>query len=84
VRTTIRIDGELYRRAGAAATRSGRSVGEFIEDAVREALGPARTLTGIRPLPRFGGSGVLPGVHLADRRSLLDTMDGVAGGASHG
>jgi hypothetical protein len=84
VRTTIRIDGELYRRAGAAATQSGRSVGGFIEDAVREALGPTRTSTGIRPLPRFGGSGVRPGVRLTNPRSLLDTMDGVAGGMSHG
>lgn len=75
VRTTIRVDDDLYRRAEAAAARSGRSVGEFIEDAVRAALAAAPRPAATRSLPRFGGSGVHPGVDLADPRSLLDLPD---------
>jgi hypothetical protein len=81
MRTTIRIDDDLYRRAKAAAARSGRPVGELIEDAVRDALAPARSPEVVRPLPRFGGSGVRPGVDLTDLRSLLDVMDAPTDGA---
>jgi hypothetical protein len=38
MRTTIRIEDTLYRRAKSRAAAGGRSVGEFIEDAVRDAL----------------------------------------------
>ena len=38
MRTTIRIQDELYRRAKSRAAAGGRSVGEFIEDAIRDAL----------------------------------------------
>lgn len=77
MRTTIRIDDDLYRRAKAAAAKSGRTVGELIEDAVRDALEPAVPTSETRPLPRFGGSGVHPGVDLTDPRSLRDLMDPV-------
>lgn len=75
MRTTIRIDDDLYRRAKAEAARNGRSVGELIEDAVRDALTPAAPTVEPRPLPRFGGSGVHPGVDLTDPRSLREVMD---------
>lgn len=76
MRTTIRIDDDLYRRAKATAARRGQTVGELIEDAVRIALRPARSRSAEVPeLPVFGGSGVVPGVDLADPRSLRETMD---------
>ncbi len=76
VRTTIRIDDDLYRRAKARAARAGRTVSEVIEDAVREALRPRRHgVTSPPPLPRFGGSGVMPGIDLADSAGLRDRMD---------
>ena len=76
MRTTITIDEDLYRRARASAARTGRTVSDLIEDAVREALRPRRAPTGdLSPLPTFGGSGVVPGVDLADVRSLSDIMD---------
>jgi hypothetical protein len=76
VRTTIRIDDALYRSAKAAAARSGRTVSELIEDAIRVALSPQQALPGtVRDLPVYGGSGVLPGVDLADPSSWLDQMD---------
>lgn len=75
VRTTVRIDDELYRAVKAQAARSGRTIGEVIEDAVRTALRtepPERTML---PLPTYGGSGVMPGVDLASNAALADAMD---------
>lgn len=75
MRTTIRIDEQLYRRVKAFAGASGRTVSEVIEDAVREALRPRSPDREATALPVFGGSGVLPGVDLADNAALLDAMD---------
>ena len=76
MRTTIRIDDDLYRRAKASAARSGRTVGQLIEDAVRVALRPTlRADDEVPDLPVFGGSGTLPGVDLADPRALIEVMD---------
>jgi hypothetical protein len=76
VRTTIRIDDDLYRRAKAKAAESGRTVGELIEDAVRAVLAPRpRSAPPVPDLPTFGGSGVLPGVDLGDAAALGDLMD---------
>jgi ribbon-helix-helix CopG family protein len=76
VRTTITIEEELYRRLKASAARQGRTVSDLIGDAVRDALRPRRgPVTDLPPLPTYGGSGVMPGVDLADLRSLVDVMD---------
>lgn len=76
MRTTIRIDEALYRRAKAKAAQTGQTVSEVIEDAVREALRPARRpATARAPLPTFGGSGVMPGVDLASNAAVRDSMD---------
>lgn len=76
MRTTIRIDDDLYRRAKADAARRGQTVGELIEDALRLALRrPGGAAREIPELPIFGGSGTMPGVDLADSRSLRDLMD---------
>jgi hypothetical protein len=76
VRTTIRIDEELYRRAKARAARTGRTVSELIEDAVRASLAPRVGEAAVHePLPVFGGSGVMPGVDLSSNASVRDVMD---------
>lgn len=76
MRTTIRIDDELYRRVKARAAEEGRSVGDLITDAVRAALaGPAATDVDLPPLPTYGGSGMLPGVDLASAATLREVMD---------
>jgi hypothetical protein len=55
---------------------TSQTVSQVIEDAVREALRHTpQNEEPIEPLPVFGGSGVLPGVDLADRAALLDVMD---------
>ena len=81
MRTTIRVDDELYREIKARAARSGRPVGAVIEDALRSSLlrgGDGRDET-VSPLQTFGADGTLPGVDLCDNTSLRDLMEeGVA------
>ncbi len=76
MRTTIRLDQALLRRAKAQAAASGRSLNDFISDAVRAALAPR----GVRPepvnLPSFRGRGLQAGVDLDDTAALLDLMEG--------
>ena len=80
MRTTINISEQLYREAKARAATTSQTVSEVIEDAVREALRPkVSDPVSVAALPVFGGSGVLPGIDLADRGALLDQMDDGAG-----
>jgi hypothetical protein len=77
MRTTIRIDDAVYRQAKAQAARTGRTVSDLIEDAVRTSL-RSRPKRGQKPrieLPVFGGSGVMPGVDISDSRALRDKLD---------
>jgi hypothetical protein len=74
MRITVRIDDEIFRGVLEHATRSGRTVGEVIEDALRQSLqssGPGESPS----LPTFGGSGVLPDVDPGSNAALLETMD---------
>ena len=78
MRTTIRIDEGLYRRTKALAARTGRTVSDVIEDAVRTLLDRpsiAPPPEDLPALPTFGGSGTMPGVDLADNARLRDLMD---------
>ena len=77
MRTTIRIDDALYRQAKTQAARTGRTVSDVIEDAVRKSLGSRseREQRHRTELPVSGGSGLMPGVDIADSRALRDLMD---------
>lgn len=77
MRTTIRIDDELYRMVKARAARAGRTVAEVIEEALRAAMAERRpgARPDLPPLPTSGGGGTLPGVDLTSAASLLDTLD---------
>jgi plasmid stability protein len=76
VRTTIRIEDSLYRRAKSRAAAGGRSMGEFIEDAIRDALEPSSVPpTELPDLPVHGGEGLMPGVDLSSHAAILDVMD---------
>ena len=79
MRTTIRIDEEIYRRVKSQAARTGRTVSEVIEDALRDALRPRPRDRRLADLPVFGGSGVIPGGDLANRGTLLERMDEATG-----
>jgi hypothetical protein len=77
MRTTIRIDEQWLREAKAQAARSGKSLTEMIEDALREALSrqPKNESRNPVKLVTVGGKGLFPGVDLDDSASLLDVME---------
>jgi hypothetical protein len=75
MRTTIRLDDLLLRQAKATAATQGRSLNDFIVDAVRAAVA-RRTVRDRVPLPSFKGAGLQYGVDLDDSSALLDVMEG--------
>ncbi len=77
MRTTIRLDEHLLREAKARAARAGRSLNEFIEDAVRSAvLDDRQPSTQAHEIPVFrGGRGLRAGVDLDSNAALMDLMD---------
>jgi hypothetical protein len=78
MRTTVKIDDQLLAEAKAHAARSGRTLSEVVEDALRESL--ARRGRAAREpsteLPTFAGSRLQPGVDLDDSSALLDLTEG--------
>lgn len=76
MRTTIRIDDDLYRRVKEMAARSGRTVAAVLEDAVRRGLGPHSPSPGGRYVVRPTGQGGLrPGVDLASGAVVAEALD---------
>lgn len=75
MRTTLHLDDGLVTEAKVAAARSGRTLSQLIEDALRQALSapPAADDTEI-VLPTSPGV-PRPGVDLDDTAGLLDLMD---------
>ncbi|MGH3683540.1 MAG: ribbon-helix-helix protein, CopG family [Pseudonocardiaceae bacterium] len=81
MRTTLRVDDELLRRAKSHAARQGRSLTSVFEEALRRLLAePEQHEKRIRvELPVSAATGgVLPGVDLDDSAALLDVMAGHA------
>ncbi|MEW6225260.1 MAG: CopG family transcriptional regulator [Chloroflexota bacterium] len=78
MRTTVNIDARLLIEVKTLAARTGRTIGEVIEDALRASL--ARRQASGEPervrLPTHPGGGARPGVDLDDTAALLDLMDG--------
>ena len=76
MRTTIRIDDDLYREVKARAARSGRTVAAVLEDAVRNGLNPSEKRTvqpyTVRPT---GAGGLRPGVDLSSNSAVVEAMD---------
>ena len=80
MRTTIRLDDALFREAKEEATRSGMTLTEFIEEALRERLARRVGTAGQRARVRLktvGGQGLRPGVDLDESSALLDLMNEV-------
>lgn len=78
MRTTISIDEHLLAEARERARRRRQTLGQYIEDALRQEFGLARTEA--PPIPVFsGGHGPRPGVDLTSNRELQEVLDeGVA------
>jgi hypothetical protein len=75
MRTTIRIDDELYREVKTQAARSGRTVAAVLEDAVRRGLNPSEARAGGRYMVRTTGAGGLrPGVDLSSNAAVAEAM----------
>jgi hypothetical protein len=76
MRTTINIDDHLLAEAKQVAARTGRSLTDVVEDALRESLHRRhRTARRAVELPVFGEDGPQPGVDLDDSAALLDLVD---------
>lgn len=76
MRTTIRIDDDLYREVKAIAARAGRTVAAVLEDAVRRGLDVsehrARERYEVRPT---GTGGLRPGIELSSNAGVAEILD---------
>lgn len=76
MRTTIRIDDDLYRQVKAKAARSGRTVAAVLEDAVRRGLNPPEQSAPRRYRVRpTGRGGLKPGVDLSSNAGIVELLD---------
>jgi predicted DNA-binding protein len=76
MRTTIRIDDDLYRQVKANAARSGRTVAAVLEDAVRRGLNPSEERSRVRyQLRPTGRGGLRSGVDLSSNAAIAEAMD---------
>jgi len=76
MRTTVRLDDQLLAQAKALAARTGRTLTQVIEDALRQALAASEESRRLKvELPTFGGDGLQPGVDLDDTASLISLME---------
>lgn len=71
----MNIDDHLLVEAKKVAARSGRSLGDVVDDALRVLL--AKSAAGRRErvvLTSDGGSGLRPGVDLGDKEALAELL----------
>lgn len=79
MRTTIRLDERLLRRAKQRAAETGRTLTALIEEGLRTILArratPGPTQAPELPVSGVGGGGLRPGVDLDNSAALYDLMD---------
>ena len=77
MRTTVDVQEGLLREAKERAARSGRTLGQVVDDALRVLFQRADRAAARGPLelPTFRGSGLQPGVDLEDSAALVDLME---------
>lgn len=80
MRTTVRLDDDLFRRTKERAAASGRTITALIEDGLRIVLARPLGAGGaekaqLPELPRSGAGGVMAGVNLDCSRDLYNLMD---------
>jgi hypothetical protein len=80
MRTTVRLDEGLLRKAKQEAARRGKTLTALIDEGLRLVVDESRTPAARKrvriPVCRKGG-GTRPGVDLSDSASLVDLMDGI-------
>lgn len=74
MKTTLNIDDTVMSRLRAEAARTGRTMSELVELALRQLLQGRRPSAVSEPLPLFQSGGAL--VDVADREALYRTMEG--------
>ena len=76
MRTTVKLDDGLLAQAKQVAARSGRTLSEVIEDALRQVLATRATSRSRKPLKLKTVDGPLgPGIDLDSSAALLDRME---------
>lgn len=77
MRTTIRLDDQLYAQIRQLAAKRNTTITAVIEDALRQLLTNQKVLQERSPvyLTTVDGEGLLPGVDLDDSAALLELME---------
>lgn len=75
MRTTIRIDDDLYRSVKERAARTGRTVASVLEDAVRAGLAEPKPATRPFVIRSAGNGGLRPGVDLTSNAGIAEMLD---------
>jgi hypothetical protein len=74
MKTTLVIDDGVMAKLKREAARSGRTMSELVETALRRFLQARSEPPGLSPLPSFKSGGAL--VDIADREALYRAMEG--------
>jgi Ribbon-helix-helix protein, copG family len=74
MKTTLTIDDSVMARLKREAARSGRTMSELVEMALRRLLQAKPDAVELQPLPSFKSGGAL--VDVADREALYRAMEG--------
>jgi ribbon-helix-helix CopG family protein len=74
MKTTLNIDENVMARLKRESLRTGRTMSELVETALRRFLQAKSGPTELSPLPSFKSDGAL--VDIADREALYRAMEG--------
>jgi hypothetical protein len=74
MKTTLIIDDSVMARLRRESARTGRTMSELVETALRRLLQAKRDVGELTPLPSFNSGGAL--VDIADREALYRAMEG--------
>ena len=73
-KTTLTIDDSVMARLRQESARTGRTMSELVETALRRLLQSRPDAVALTPLPSFKSGGAL--VDVADREALYRAMEG--------
>lgn len=74
MKTTLTIDDRVMARLRQESARTGRTMSELVETALRRLLQSRPDAVALTPLPSFKSGGAL--VDVADREALYRAMEG--------
>jgi hypothetical protein len=74
MKTTLNIDERVMARLKRESARTGRTMSELVETALRRLLQARPDAASVPPLPSFESGGAL--VDIADREALYRAMEG--------